>query len=309
MASIISVIICTHNPRRDYLDKVLQALKSQTLSTELWELLLIDNASDQILAAEIDLSWHPQYRHIREEQLGLTPARLRGIHEAEGKLFVFVDDDNVLADDYLEESLRLLSTHPFVGAFGGSVVAETESPLEAWQQPYLSFLAVREVQKPVWGNISFYGQNVPNGAGMCVRCEVAHHYCDLIFNDPLRIQLDRRGNLLSSGGDTDLALTAHDCGYATGVFPSLKLKHIIPKHRLEVKYLLRLKREGGVSGFILDYIRNGRVPYIKKSIVSHLVQKIRLVKRTPLERKMILAEEAARNVALIEIQKLQKQNL
>ena len=38
-----SVIICTHNPRSDYLRRVLDALKAQTLLREQWELLLIDN--------------------------------------------------------------------------------------------------------------------------------------------------------------------------------------------------------------------------------------------------------------------------
>jgi len=305
----ISVIICTHNPQYNYLKRVLQALQVQTLPKESWELFLVDNASTQLLASEIDLSWHPQSSHIQEETLGLTPARLRGIQESRGKLLVFVDDDNIVANDYLEESLRLLDTHPFLGAFGGSVIAETESPLEVWQQPYLSFLAVREVTKPVWGNISLYDQNVPYGAGMCIRCEVAHHYYYAVQNDPLRMQLDRRGNLLSSAGDNDLALTAYDYGYATGMFPSLKLTHIIPKYRLEVEYLLRLKREGGASGFILDYIRNGKIPYIQRKIISRLLWKIRLIKCSTLERKMILAEEEARNLALAEIRKLQAQNL
>ena len=96
MISSLSVIICTHNPRSDYLSRVLQALDSQSLSKESWELLLIDNASEKILSTEIDLSWHPNSRHIREEQLGLTPARLRGIKESVGEILIFVDDDNVL---------------------------------------------------------------------------------------------------------------------------------------------------------------------------------------------------------------------
>src|SRR3989442_702908 len=92
----ISVIICTHNPRPDYLERVLEALKAQTLSSEQWELVLVDNASRDQLSSWVQLSWHPQARCIRENELGLTPARLRGISEAVGKLFVFVDDDNVL---------------------------------------------------------------------------------------------------------------------------------------------------------------------------------------------------------------------
>lgn len=42
------------------------------------QLLLIDNASKATLASTWDLSWHPRARQIREEELGLTRARLPG---------------------------------------------------------------------------------------------------------------------------------------------------------------------------------------------------------------------------------------
>ena len=77
----LSVIICTHNPRLDYLNKVLAALKAQTFPLENWELILIDNQSERPISSEIDLSWHPYARHIREARLGKTPALLCGIKE------------------------------------------------------------------------------------------------------------------------------------------------------------------------------------------------------------------------------------
>src|ERR1700722_2249773 len=98
----VSVIICSHNPRENYLRRVLDALRAQTLPAQEWELLLVDNASTEPLAGRFDLSWHPNARHVREEKTGLTPARLRGIAEANGELLVFVDDDNVLRSDYLQ---------------------------------------------------------------------------------------------------------------------------------------------------------------------------------------------------------------
>ena len=37
--------------------------------------------SKEDLAERFDLSWHPHAHQIREHELGLTPARLRGIGE------------------------------------------------------------------------------------------------------------------------------------------------------------------------------------------------------------------------------------
>ena len=89
----ISVIVCAHNPRRDDPHARLGALSAQTLPRDAWELVLVDNASKEPLAGAYDLSWHAAARHVREEELGATPARLRGIAEARGELIVYVDDD------------------------------------------------------------------------------------------------------------------------------------------------------------------------------------------------------------------------
>jgi len=46
----LSVIICTHNPREDYLRRTLEAFEKQTLPRDQWELQLVDNASNEALA-------------------------------------------------------------------------------------------------------------------------------------------------------------------------------------------------------------------------------------------------------------------
>ena len=92
----VSVILCTHNPRADYLNRVLVGLRRQTLSVRHWELLLIDNASKESIADRFDIGWHSNGRHVREDELGLSPARLRGISEGVAELLLFVDDDIIL---------------------------------------------------------------------------------------------------------------------------------------------------------------------------------------------------------------------
>jgi len=46
---------------------------------------------------------------------------------------------------------------------------------------------------------------------------------------------------LESGEDTDLVLTSLAAGWETAYSPSLKLTHLIPSWRLEIKYLARLQ--------------------------------------------------------------------
>src|SRR5438477_5088662 len=119
----LSVIVCSHNPRPDYLRRVLHSLEAQTLPRSKWELLLVDNASSERLADTWDLSWHSRHAHVREDELGLTPARLRGTAEASGELLAFVDDDNILAPDYLERAFALVGAYPYLGVVGAGVLA------------------------------------------------------------------------------------------------------------------------------------------------------------------------------------------
>src|SRR5215471_6911608 len=99
----VSVIIRSHNPRPDYLRRVLDALRNQDLSRDRWELLLVDNASDFCLARSFDISWHPYARHVVETELGGAAALRCGIRESRSDLLVVVDDDNIVNPDYLSE--------------------------------------------------------------------------------------------------------------------------------------------------------------------------------------------------------------
>src|SRR6476646_7750846 len=114
---MLSVIICTHNPRSDYFARCLEGLRTQSLPRNAWELILVDNRSDEPLANGVDVSWHPAARIVREETLGLTPARLRGIREAAGDLLVFVDDDNILDPNYLDQAVRIAEERSFLGSW------------------------------------------------------------------------------------------------------------------------------------------------------------------------------------------------
>jgi glycosyltransferase involved in cell wall biosynthesis len=249
----LSVIICTHNPRTDYLCEALGGLRAQTLPTSEWELLVLDNASDELVRDRFELGWHPRGRHLCELKIGKTNALLMGIRESRGDLIVLVDDDNVLAPDYLEQAERIEREWPKIGAWGGSIVAQYEAQPPEWLTPYKCYLSVREIAKDQWFNLTrpeLYG-SLPYGAGMCVRRMVAEEYARLLDADPVRRRLDRCGNSLVSSGDTDLALVACDRGFGVGLFAALKLTHLIHRGRLTEPYMQQMLREMNYSLRIL----------------------------------------------------------
>jgi len=301
-----SVIICAHNPRRDYLQRVLDALKAQTVPKDEWELLLIDNGSRQPMAPEWDLSWHPLGRVIREDELGLTPARLRGIRESRGALLVWVDDDNVLHSDYLAEASKIAGAYPFIGAWGGRILAEFDVPPALNDVPFLRYLAIRDVEEVVWVNTIDFYKTVPWGAGMCIRPAVANEYLSLVTRDPRRRILDRKGELIFAGGDSDMALCARRLGMGMGLFPSLKLAHLISEDRLRKGFLVRAAFGSGYTITLLNYLYGIRTTPEKHGLLRRGITFARLLGRSRLERQLAAEERNGVSAAWKLIQRWEK---
>ncbi|WP_461789879.1 glycosyltransferase [Pedobacter sp.] len=255
---MLSVIICTYNPKISYLKQTLAALRSQTLTPTEWELIIVDNNSSNNFAQEIDISWHPNVNIVFEATQGLTPARAKGILSASGNYLLFVDDDNILSKNYLFEIIEINKKWPLIGAFGGSIQGIFEIEPEAWTKDYWYYLALRDVEKDYWSNDPNSSKAEPCGAGLCIRRDVCFQYLENLNNQPQRKRLDRTANSLVSGGDTDMILTALDMGYGMAVFKSLKMQHIIPPERLTEHYLLKLMEGLKYSHIILSKLRGNQ---------------------------------------------------
>src|SRR5664280_467994 len=304
----LSVILCTHNPRPDYLNRVLEGLKAQSLPREQWELLLIDNGSKEPLAATCSLSWHPRGKVIREEELGLTAARLRGIRESDGDLLVFVDDDNVLQSDYLMECVKIGVGYPFLGSWGGQVIPDYEVQPTEEVRPFLRYLLIRQFEEIGWSNTTNFHDTTPCGAGMCLRRCVAEEYVSLLASDPRRKVLDRKGELIFACGDTDMALCARRVGLGMGVFPSLKLVHLIPKSRLGKTFFLKAAFGGGYSFTLLHYLHGINTNREKTGVLRRSVRLARLLGRSRFERRLAAEEKKGEALAWELIEKWEQQS-
>jgi len=264
----ISVIICSHNPREEYLRRTLDALKAQTLPATEWELLLVDNLSEPPLAGRFDLSWHPDARHVREERLGVMLARARGIAESKGNLVVYVDDDNVLRADYLQVCLKISADYPWLGSWGGSCIPEFEVEPSDELRPWLGGLVIEKLTTSVWAKTRATTEAIPPGAGMAVRRNVADRYQELAFADPVRQMLGRKGKMLGACEDNDIAMCGFDLGLGTGKFPELELTHLIPARKLRLEYLEGIHEGFGYSGVILRIIHKADSPPRKSGLAA-----------------------------------------
>jgi glycosyltransferase involved in cell wall biosynthesis len=248
----VSVVIPAHNPDAGRLLRTLRGLRDQSLEPELWETILVDNASAEFPAENVYADAAPSnLRLIREPRLGLTSARLAGISASRGGVIVLVDDDNVLGSPYLAEVVRIFAQNPRLGAAGGKSLPSFESTPSPWHGEFLPLLALRDLGDTELIATSFRPKGAarnecpsfaPIGAGMALRREAAITWAEAVEGDPKRRQLDRSGLELVSGGDNDIVMTVLELGWSVGYFPSLCLHHLIPSARLDAAYLARLNR-------------------------------------------------------------------
>lgn len=279
----ISVITCAHRSRPDILERVWGALEKQTLSRSRWEYLLVDNANEPETAQWLAANVKRLGSCVREDGLGLTRARLRGIAEAQGEILVLADDDCLLDPDYLEQVVRIFDRHDFIGAVGGYGRAEFEVQPPAW----LSNATLRhyclDMSLPENGLDLIYarihgrfGAWFPIGAGMCIRRKAARKYAEDIRCDEAALAFDRTGRLLAGAGDLDMGISTIEQGYAIGKSRDLRFTHVVPAFRLELPYFLRLLYMSQYSTEKLLIHRGWKKPAAKKPLTFWQMAKRRM---------------------------------
>ncbi len=109
----LSVIVPTHN-RPQKLLKVLRALETQTLDRHAFEIVVVDDGSTADTAAAVAgfrQASSSAVRFFRQPQRGPAAARNAGIRAAAGRLLVFIGDDTVPRDDFLQQHLKAHRQH------------------------------------------------------------------------------------------------------------------------------------------------------------------------------------------------------
>jgi glycosyltransferase involved in cell wall biosynthesis len=216
-------------------------------------LVLVDNGSVPALdAKKLDVGGKLPLRLVAEGVAGLTAARRTGIAAARAGLLVFVDDDNFLDADYLEQAVRIARENPGVGHFGGVARAELEVPCAEWKNELLGHLGVRDHGgEVITSDKKEWGPWEPIGAGMVSRRAVAERWAEVTRTDANAAALGRSGKALLSGEDGLFAKVAYELGYQCSYQPSLKLTHYMKRNRLTVRYLARLFEGHGRSNVLL----------------------------------------------------------
>ena len=127
----LSLIIATYN-RADYLPRTLNSLTNQSLGSELFEIIVVNNNSTDH-TAEVCRSFaeaQPElnFTMVTEIRQGLSHARNCGINHAKGDYFAIIDDDELVNRDFLKSYYDFFGMYPTAAACGGVVTPLYEFP-------------------------------------------------------------------------------------------------------------------------------------------------------------------------------------
>ena len=100
----LSIIIPYYNTKK-YTDELLRVLVPQR--TKDVEIIIIDDGSDSCYFNELE-----GIKTIRKKNGGASSARNRGLREAKGDYIVFIDSDDLVTPDYIEQVFKAIESEP-----------------------------------------------------------------------------------------------------------------------------------------------------------------------------------------------------
>jgi glycosyltransferase involved in cell wall biosynthesis len=260
----IDLVICTYN-NAALLARTLYALTQQKVSPDVqWSVLVVDNnCTDN--TQEVVKKYQSGGKILRlstmvETRQGLTAARHCGVQNTKADWIAFVDDDCLLAEDWVENAVRFAAEHPDCGAFGGQVLLD-------W-----------EVQPPQY--VFNYAYSFAQQTGSKVQKKSCLVGAGFVLNRMALLRTgwvdkpllqDRTGTKLISGGDVEISLRIYGAGYDLWYTPDCRIQHFITSKRITQKYLVDINYGLGTSqvlgdsllwmgsyrGWLLMFIRNG----------------------------------------------------
>ncbi len=269
----VSIIICCYNSEK-VIEKSLTSILNQKSSIP-YELIIVDNNCSDNTISMVNKIYKEScvtipMRVIKESVPGVGYARKRGFAETKYTYISFIDDDNIIANDWIDIVYDLFKKNPEIGIFGSSNKALFLDSVEPeWfdkvKGAYACDSQGADLQELTVSRKYVYG------AGMSIRREVL----EAVYAIDLPLYLSgRKGGKLLSGDDSELGMRAILLGYRMYCSDRLKLKHIMLEERLNWSYFQKMSEGHSQSSIILQiYSRliQGSRPLTRQEIIKELI--------------------------------------
>lgn len=233
---LISIVICTYN-RADYIFDALESLRNQTISKEVFEVIIVNNNSSDnteiICKNYIQKYADHKFYYLNEPLQGSSFARNTGASIAKSPLLCFMDDDAVANTDYLEKIVLFFETHSSAGGLGGRIVPKYIPAEPKWMSHFVSSLVGNfNYNKHV---VAFASNKYPLESNMIVK----KTDFDTIkgFNTALP---GVKGTLRIGGEGKDFFFRLKSMGRTIYYDPLVIVQHVVETSKLTREYMYRV---------------------------------------------------------------------
>lgn len=243
----ISVIIPVYNSEK-YIEKCLDSVLNQTYKN--FEIIVINDGSKDN-SKEILEKYAKKYpniiRHIEQENKGVAKTRNYGIQIAKGEYIAFIDNDDYIDNDYLENFVNVAKTGEYDAVIGGyrrpnedgKIIKEVHLQDEEWSK-FIVFAPWAKIYKKEYllkNDITFLSNNIGE--------DVYFNLQALLISDKIKI-IDYVGynwffNTKSVSNTTQKDLSKINVFYLLdNCYEVLKEKGVLDsKHQLIEMYFIR----------------------------------------------------------------------
>lgn len=232
---MISVVIPTYNGL-DVLWQSLPTWMDQSLSSEEYEVIVVDNRSTDGTRAEVEkmIDGRPNFRYLYEPQQGATAARHAGTRVSKGDILVFADNDGLFNKECLEKIKEVYEMYPEVEAVTGKIELLWDQTPPEWISQYEFMLGKLNYGEEVAVKEGFY----LNGGLMSVR--------KATFERLHGFNPDLVGNHLIGDGDTGFVKKLFKEHCLIGYTPFAVMQH-----------MQKVSVHGSVQGIARHFYNNG----------------------------------------------------
>jgi len=264
---LLSVIIPTRN-RPKLLADALRSILTQSLDHNLYEILVINNGSDEDtrqMISTLNKTYANRIQYLRADEPGLHVGRHLGARHAKGEILTFTDDDIIAQPEWLKAVIESFQDND-IALVGGKNLPEWEAEPPEWTNlfkkrneygwflGYLSLLDFSNNFKEIPARFVF-------GCNFSIRKTILYE-CGGFHPDGMPKELIQyRGD-----GETALSEAIEKKGYRTAYNPRASIYHRVPAKRLQIDYFCQRAFNQGISDSYTE-IRANRglsVPVAKK---------------------------------------------
>ena len=251
----ISAVVCCHNSAK-VIEPTIKALLNQNFNSNVpYEIIVVDNNCSDNTEEKVKHIYNGSKNSvdltiIKEPNSGLANARRTGVLQAKYSIISFLDDDNIVNENWIEKTHQLFQTKPDVGVVGGLNQPLIQGNMPLWFERFQKSYACG---KQGVGSSYITERKFVFGAGSSFRKSIL----TCIYRSELPLYLTgRKNNALAAGEDSELCHRAVLMGWEIWYEESLILYHKICPERLNWRYLCKLQEGHSYALIVLGIYRS-----------------------------------------------------